>query len=68
MVTAMPYRWPVCTGRDSSSVTNPSLTRPATRMTRPVRTARTPARATAVSGSSPPRGRITAAITAASDE
>jgi hypothetical protein len=31
-------------------------------------TARAPARATAVSGSSPPRGRITAAITAASDE
>jgi hypothetical protein len=41
---------------------------PATRMISPVRTDRAPARATAVSGSSPPRGRITAAITAASDE
>jgi hypothetical protein len=41
---------------------------PAATMISPVRMARAPARATAEEGSSPPRGRITAAITAASAE
>ena len=68
-MSAIAFRYPSRIGFDSRSVTNPSLRNPATSKMRPTRTARIPARASAVSGSPvTANGATAAAIRGASDE
>ena len=67
-VKAMPFIYPYRIGLESSSVMKPSRANPAAMQTAPETIAIMLARATARIGSPPESGKITARITAASEE